>query len=61
MGEAIWSPKLYEYSVAIAPRGKEATYSAMSTTPAFLATGLIGGRWACGFDLHPPPEAKQTQ
>eukprot|EP00403_Amphidinium_massartii_P015560 CAMPEP_0178415586 /NCGR_PEP_ID=MMETSP0689_2-20121128/23627_1 /TAXON_ID=160604 /ORGANISM="Amphidinium massartii, Strain CS-259" /LENGTH=248 /DNA_ID=CAMNT_0020036909 /DNA_START=79 /DNA_END=821 /DNA_ORIENTATION=+ len=39
LGEAIWSPKLYEYSVAIAPRGREATYSALSTTPAFLATG----------------------
>lgn len=43
VGEAIWSPKLYEYSVAVAPVGREATYSGFATVPMFLATGLIGG------------------
>lgn len=43
IGEAIWSPKLYEYSVAVAPVGREATYSGFATVPMFLATGFIGG------------------
>jgi predicted MFS family arabinose efflux permease len=43
IGEAIWSPKLYEYSMAIAPIGREATYSALSGLPVFLTAGLIGG------------------
>lgn len=43
LGEAFWSPKLYEYSVAIAPVGREASYSGLSGIPMFLSAGLIGG------------------
>ena len=37
MGEAFYSPRLYEYTAAIAPKGQEASYMAMSSLPFFLA------------------------
>ena len=36
-GEAIYSPRLYEYTAAIAPKGQEASYMALSSLPFFLA------------------------
>jgi MFS family permease len=36
-GEACYSPRLYEYTAAIAPKGQEASYMAMSTLPFFVA------------------------
>ena len=43
LGEALWSPRLYEYSAAIAPRGQEASYMALSMLPFFGAKLLVGG------------------
>mmetsp|Transcript_34944 Transcript_34944/g.79940 ORF Transcript_34944/g.79940 Transcript_34944/m.79940 type:complete len:478 (-) Transcript_34944:285-1718(-) len=37
LGEALWSPKLYEYSVSIAPLGREGTYLAIASGPVFFA------------------------
>ena len=37
LGEAFYSPRLYEYTAAIAPKGQEASYMAMSSLPFFLA------------------------
>jgi hypothetical protein len=42
IGEALWSPRLYEYNVAIAPRGREATYVSLAQLPYFLAKFLVG-------------------
>jgi MFS family permease len=42
VGEALWSPRLYEYNVAIAPRGREATYVSLAMLPYFLAKFLVG-------------------
>jgi hypothetical protein len=42
-GEALWSPRLYEYSANIAPHGKEGTYFALASVPNFLATIFTGG------------------
>jgi MFS family permease len=42
VGEALWSPRLYEYNVAIAPRGREATYISLGMLPFFLAKLLVG-------------------
>lgn len=42
-GEAIWSPRLYEYAAAIAPKGQEASYMALSYLPYFLAKFFVGG------------------
>ena len=43
IGEALWSPRLYEYSAAIAPRGQEASYMALSLLPYFIAKLFVGG------------------
>jgi MFS family permease len=37
VGEAFYSPRLYEYTAAIAPKGQEASYMAMSSLPFFFA------------------------
>ncbi|MCK6511737.1 MFS transporter [Myxococcota bacterium] len=46
IGEALWGPKLYEYTAAIAPKGEESTYMAMSGLPWVLAklpAGIFSG------------------
>lgn len=42
IGEAIWSPRLYEYAAAIAPKGQEASYMALSVLPMFIAKFFVG-------------------
>jgi len=42
IGEAFYSPRLYEYTAAIAPKGQEASYMAMSSLPFFLAKLAVG-------------------
>jgi MFS family permease len=47
LGETLWSPRLYEYTAAIAPKGQEASYMSMSYLPMFvgkLAVGALSGR-----------------
>jgi len=41
VGEALWSPRLYEYNVAIAPKGQEATYVGLAKLPFFLAKLVV--------------------
>jgi MFS family permease len=43
VGEALWSPRLYEYAATIAPKGQEASYMALSLLPYFLAKFFVGG------------------
>ncbi len=42
IGEAFYSPRVYEYAAAIAPKGQEASYGALSYIPFLLAKLLIG-------------------
>lgn len=42
LGEALWSPRLYEYTATIAPRGREASYMGLSQLPMFLAKPIVG-------------------
>ena len=47
IGEAIFSPRLYQYTAAIAPKGKEGSYMALSLLPYFFAkliVGILSGR-----------------
>ncbi len=46
VGEVLWSPKLYEYTAAIAPRGQEGTYLGFSMIPYFLAKTIVS--WFSG-------------
>lgn len=41
IGEIIWSPKLQEYTAAVAPPGQEGSYLGMSLLPYFLAKTFI--------------------
>jgi MFS family permease len=42
IGEALFAPRVYEYNLAIAPRGREATYVSLAALPYFLAKFLVG-------------------
>jgi len=42
IGEAMWSPRLYDYTMQISEEGKEGTYMALSSAPLFLAKLPVG-------------------
>jgi MFS family permease len=63
VGELIWSPRLQEYTAAVAPKGQEGTYYGLSMVPYFLAktfVALLSGhmllRW-CPEDIGPRLQA----
>ena len=41
IGEVIWSPRLSEYTAAIAPKGQEGTYLGLSMVPYFMAKTVV--------------------
>lgn len=43
VGECFYSPRLYEYPAAIAPKGQEGSYLALSMLPYFFAKFFAGG------------------
>ena len=42
IGESFYSPRLYEYPAAIAPKGQEGSYLALSMLPYFFAKFVVG-------------------
>lgn len=42
IGEAIWSPRLMQFTAEIAPKGREGTYIALSVLPFFVAKFFVG-------------------
>ncbi len=42
VGEAIWSPRLMQFTAEIAPKGQEGTYIALSILPFFVAKFFVG-------------------
>jgi dipeptide/tripeptide permease len=42
VGEALWSPRSYEYTLSLAPRGRESTFIALAALPFFFAKFLVG-------------------
>ena len=42
IGEALWSPRLYEYTATIAPRGRESSSMGLSEIPWFFAKPVVG-------------------
>ena len=42
IGEALWLPRLYEYTAVIAPRGRESSYMSLSALPMFFAKMIVG-------------------
>eukprot|EP00590_Aulacoseira_subarctica_P007018 CAMPEP_0172421266 /NCGR_PEP_ID=MMETSP1064-20121228/7524_1 /TAXON_ID=202472 /ORGANISM="Aulacoseira subarctica , Strain CCAP 1002/5" /LENGTH=396 /DNA_ID=CAMNT_0013161573 /DNA_START=438 /DNA_END=1628 /DNA_ORIENTATION=+ len=46
VGEATWSPRLYDFTMLISQEGREGTYMALASSPVFLAklpAGLLSG------------------
>ncbi len=61
IGELIWSPRLSEYTAAIAPEGQEGTYLGLSMVPYFLAKTIVSlfsghmlNRWVPEFPADEP-------
>ena len=49
IGEAFYSPRVYEYAAAIAPPGQEASYGALAYLPFLVGKLLVGtGGWIAG-------------
>lgn len=42
VGEAIWSPRLYDYTMSVVEEGREGTFMALSSAPIFLAKLPVG-------------------
>ena len=42
VGEALWSPRLYEYIAMMAPKGREASYMGLAELPMFAAKIPVG-------------------
>lgn len=42
LGEAIWSPRVYDYTMSVAPEGREASFTALATAPLFAAKFPVG-------------------
>mmetsp|Transcript_8125 Transcript_8125/g.12227 ORF Transcript_8125/g.12227 Transcript_8125/m.12227 type:complete len:508 (+) Transcript_8125:129-1652(+) len=42
IGEALWSPRLYDYTMKVAKEGREGTYMALASAPLFLAKLPVG-------------------
>lgn len=59
IGEGIWSPRLYEYSVMIAEKGREGTYMALAAAPMFLATLLTGATSGSLLDKYSPESGER--
>ena len=63
IGESIWSPRYYEYTISIIEKGKEGMYMGLASTKHFfgaLLSGLIGGGLI--EELCPPaPEEQQPR
>lgn len=43
VGEAVYSPRVYEYTMEVSGRGVEGLYSSLSTAPLFSVKLLVGG------------------
>jgi POT family proton-dependent oligopeptide transporter len=50
IGEALWSPRLYEYTIFITEKGREGIYMALASSPMFIATLMTGA--TSGFFLE---------
>lgn len=42
IGEAVWSPRFYQFTAEIAPKGREATYLSLAILPTFVSKFFVG-------------------
>lgn len=58
IGEAIWSPRLMQFTAEIAPKGKEGTYIALSVLPFFVAKFFVGPMSGWLVNAYTPVDAE---
>jgi len=56
LGEAIWSPRLYEYSTMVAPEGFEGTFVAVAFVPQYVSAGVVGVTSGYLLDTYVPED-----
>jgi MFS family permease len=59
VGEGLWSPRMYEYSVMIAEKGREGVYTALAAAPMFLATLMTGATSGTLLERFSPEEGEK--
>ena len=42
LGEGMWNPRLYDYTLSLAPKGMEGTFMALASSPLFLSMIVAG-------------------
>ncbi len=57
IGEAIWSPRLMQFTAELAPKGKEGTYISLSILPFFLAKFFVGPMSGYLLETYVPVDA----
>jgi dipeptide/tripeptide permease len=60
LGEAMWSPRLYEYTATIAPKGREASYMGLSQVPMFFAKFGVGFLSGALLGTYCPPTGERN-
>ena len=61
LGEAIWSPRLYEYSTMIAPEGFEGTFVAVTFVPQYVSAGVVGVTSGYLLERYVPEEVAEGE
>jgi predicted MFS family arabinose efflux permease len=56
IGEAFYSPRVYEYAVSIAPKGQEASYAALSAVPLLMGKITTGAVFSWLLTRYCPAE-----
>lgn len=60
IGEAFYSPRVYEYAAAIAPKGQEASYSSLSYVPLLLGKLITGAAFGGLLERYCPEEGERN-
>jgi MFS family permease len=56
IGEAFYSPRVYEYAVSIAPKGQEASYASLSAVPLLMGKAVSSAAFAGLLTAYCPAE-----
>jgi dipeptide/tripeptide permease len=56
LGEALWSPRLYEFTARVAPKGREGTYTGLAQIPMFVAKPIVGFVSGALLSRYCPPD-----
>lgn len=59
IGEALWSPRLYDYTITVAPHGQEGAFMAMATAPLFLSTLPVGYLSGTLLEMYCPAQGER--